>query len=202
VALTRFGILRIDRAAAAPEGSRVRTVGVIRALSGLVTRGGRRLAVARLEDGEGGVDLLLLPARLDTAEDVPLGRPVVVDGRVNAREGKSEIVVENVIPLELLAQVAQPALELVLPAGFRRLRALKLRLLRSPGRSLVHVVAPPGLRAAVLAAGLTRLGVTPDENLMADLKSFAGEDSVRLVAPGRGREMESVAGEETKAGAA
>jgi len=201
-ALTRFGILRLDRAAAVPEGSRVRTVGVIRALSGLITRGGRRFAVARLEDGESGVDLLLLPALLDVGDDVPLGRPVVVDGRAGAREGKIEIAVENVIPLELLAQVVQPALELTLPAGFRRLRALKLRLLRSPGRSPVHILAPPGLRAAVEAAGLARFGVTLDENLVADMKSFVGEDHVRLIAPGRGREMESATVEETKAGAA
>jgi DNA polymerase III alpha subunit len=201
-ALTRFGILRLDRAAAAPEGSRVHTVGLIQALSGLVTRGGRRLAVARLEDGEGGVDLLLLPAILDAGEDVPLGRPVVVNGRVSMREGRSEIIVESVIPLELLAQVVQPALELALPVGFRRLRSLKLRLMRSPGRSPVLIVPAPGLRAAVESAGIARLGVTPDENLIADLKSFVGEDNVRLIEPGRGREMESIAAEETRAGAA
>ena len=182
-ALARHGILRLDRVVATAEGSRVRTVGVIRSLSGLVTRAGRRLARGRLEDGGGAVDLLLLPTLFDTAEDVPLGRPVVVAGRVSLREGRVELVVESAIPLEFLAQVEQPPLEILLPHGFRRLRALKLRLLKSPGRSPVHVRARSGERAQVAALGLGRLGVTVDDGLLEDLRVLVGSESVRLVGP-------------------
>ncbi len=202
-ALGRYGILRIDRVAAIPAGSRVRTVGVIRTLSGLVTRGGRRLAQGRLEDGESGIDLLLLPALLETTEEIPLGRPLVVDGRVSARDGRTELIVESALPLALLAQVAQPALEMVLPRGFRRLRALKLRLLRSPGRSPVHVRASGSERAAAAACGLDRLRVTPDDGLIEELKTLVGFENVRLVGPAGEQAEPGVADDErAHAGAA
>lgn len=185
-ALSRFGILSLERAVRAPEGSRVRTVGVIRGLRGMVASGGRRLAAAWLEDGDGAADLLLLPALLEASQDLPLGRPVVLDCRVAGREGRIQLVVETAVPLELLSSVAQPALEIVLPRGFRRVRALKLRLLKSPGRSPLRVRARDAERARA-AAGLSRLAVTPDDALLADLRSLVGEDNVYLVGEVAGR---------------
>ena len=178
-ALSRYGILSLDRAARSPEGSRIRTVGVIRGLRGTVARGGRRHAASRLEDGDQGLDLLLLPALLDAAGDIPLGRPVVVEGRLTVRAGVNELVVESAVPLEFLSSVVQPALEVVLPIKFRRLRALKLRLLKSPGRSplRVHGRDAEGVAAA---AGLSRFGITVDDALIADLRSLVGDDNVYL----------------------
>jgi DNA polymerase III alpha subunit len=185
-ALSRFGILSLERAIRAPEGSRVRTVGVIRGLRGMVASGGRRLAAAWLEDGDGAADLLLLPSLLEASQDLPLGRPVVLDCRVAGRDGRIQLMVETAVPLELLSSVAQPALEIVLPRGFRRVRALKLRLLKSPGRSPLRVRARDAERAEA-AAGLSRLAVTPDDALLADLRSLVGEDNVYLVGEVAGR---------------
>lgn len=179
-ALSRYGILRLDRAARAPEGSRLRTVGVIRGLRGTVARGGRRLAAARLEDGDWGFDLLLMSELLEAGGDIHLGRPVIVDGFVAAREGRAELVVESAVPLESLSDIAQPALELVLPARFRRVRVLKLRLLQSPGRSPVRVRAQDAEDGA-MAAALSRLAVTLDDGLIADLRDLVGDDNVYWV---------------------
>jgi hypothetical protein len=189
-ALSRYGIVSLDRAARSPEGSRLRTVGVIRGLRGTVARGGRRHAAARLEDGDQGMDLLLLPALIEAQGDIPLGRPVVVDGRLATRAGASELVVESAVPLEYLSSVVQPALEVVLPIRFRRMRALKLRLLKSPGRSPVRVRGRDAEGTAA-AAGLSRFGITVDDALVADLRSLVGEDNVylagRIVEDGGGR---------------
>jgi hypothetical protein len=87
--------------------------------------------------------------------------------------------VEQVIPLELLAQVTLPGIEIRLPAGYRRVRALRLRILQSPGRAPLHVRAPasdPNLKE--WAERLSRLAVTPDESLLADLQHLVGEENV------------------------
>ncbi len=195
-ALSRFGIVAIDRAAAAPSGSQLRTAGILRALNSLVARSGRKLAAARLEDRGHGLELLLPAALLGGSSEPMVGRPVVVDGRVSEREGRSVLVVEQVIPLELLAQVTLPGIEIRLPAGYRRVRALRLRILQSPGRAPLHVRAPGGdSNLKEWAERLSRLAVTPDEPLLFDLQHLVGEENVSslgsrsLPAPGNRPEL-------------
>jgi DNA polymerase III alpha subunit len=184
--LAGHGILNIEGAGDAPDGSRVRTVGIIRGLKGIVGRGGQRLAAARLEDGGAALDLLILPVVLEKTSDVPLGRPVILEGRVSRGEGSVELVVENAVPLGFLSMAEQPVLEVVLPARFRRTRALKLRLLQSPGRSPLRVRGRDAEGRAA-ATELRQMAVTLDESLISDLRRLVGEDNVILVGGGAER---------------
>jgi hypothetical protein len=172
-ALARLGIVALDRGAAAVTGSRIRTVGVLEPKNLLVARSGRRMVAARLRDQEAALELLLPPEVIDGLPGPSVARPVVVDGRMADREGHGVLCVERVVPLELLAQVDLPVIEIQLPPGFRRIRALRLRILKSPGRSPLRVRPPAGDRAlGEWATLLSRLAVTPDEAFIADLSAL------------------------------
>jgi hypothetical protein len=180
-ALARFGVVALERGAAAATDSRIRTVGVIEARNLLVARAGRRLAAARISDQGAALEALLLPEVVDTLPDSPGARPVVVDGRMAEQEGRRVLLVERVVPLELLDQVDLPRVEIQLPAGFRRVRALRLRILKSPGRSPLGVRPPAGDRGlSEWAVLLSRLAVTPDEALLQDLRALVGEGNVHV----------------------
>ncbi|HWN81885.1 MAG TPA: hypothetical protein VNM87_07305, partial [Candidatus Udaeobacter sp.] len=95
-------------------------------------------------------------------------------------------LVERVVPLELLDQVDLPRVEIQLPAGFRRVRALRLRILKSPGRSPLAVRPPAGDRAlGEWAVLLSRFAVAPDEALLRDLRTLVGESNVLVGGAGR-----------------
>jgi hypothetical protein len=148
-------------------------------LNSLVARSGRKHAAARLEDRGHGLELLLPTEVIAGPAEPMVGRPVVVDGRLAEREGRPVLIVEQVIPLELLAQVTLPGIEIRLPAGYRRVRALRLRILQSPGRAPLHVRAPAGdADLKEWAERLSRLAVTPDEPLLLDLQHLVGEENV------------------------
>jgi hypothetical protein len=178
-ALARLGIIALDRGAAAVTGSRIRTVGVLEERNQIVARSGRRMVAARLSDQGVAIEVLLPPEVIAGLPGPSTARPVVVDGRMADREGRGVLWVERAVPLELLAQVDLPAIEIQLPRGFRRMRALRLRILKSPGRSPLRVRPPAGDRALGEWAGLlSRLAVTPDEALLADLSVLLGEGHV------------------------
>jgi hypothetical protein len=79
----------------------------------------------------------------------------------------------------MLGSAVQPALELVLPPGFRRTRAVRARLLASPGRSGVRIHAR-GERLRQESAALAKLTVAADPALLADLRELLGEENVHL----------------------
>jgi hypothetical protein len=191
-ALARFGVVALDRGAAVAAGSRIRTVGALEPRNQLVARSGRRMVAARLTDLGVALELLLPPEVIETFSDAPAVRPVVVDGKMAEHEGRGVLWVERVVPLELLAEADLPGVEIQLPPGFRRIRALRLRILKSPGRAPLRVRPPAGDRAlAEWATLLSRLAVAPDEALLADLGALVGDDHV-FVAGAAGIEPGSV----------
>ncbi|MGD8397133.1 MAG: hypothetical protein PVF43_16815, partial [Candidatus Eiseniibacteriota bacterium] len=204
-AMARFGIVSVERAAAMATGRRapgdraqhLRVVGEIQPPRGLEARRGRQLATSELIDGRARLALAIVPSLLGGARELPVKRPVVVEGRLALRDGHAELMVERAIPVEMLDRSLQPELEIVLPADFRRLRALRTRLQDSPGRSRVRIRRRESMGGGAASNGcseeigrLAALQVTADGALLTELEALLGRENVHVV--GRARSDRSL----------
>jgi DNA polymerase-3 subunit alpha len=169
-----IGQLLVDEERA--EGSTVSVGGLVTGVQRKLTKRGDPWAVVRLEDLEGGIDVMVFPSTYQQAstlltEDATL----VVKGRLKRREDTCELHATEVTALSLQDAASGPV---VLSLPVTRCTApvverLKDVLASHPGMAEVHLQLLGKDSTKVMRLD-ERLRVSPTPALMADLKELLG----------------------------
>jgi DNA polymerase III subunit alpha len=163
-----------------PDGHQVTVGGILANVNRRVNKNGEPWASAQLEDLAGGIEVLFFPrcyqvVGVDVAEDAI----VLVKGRVNRRDDKVSIIVNDLAVPDLShagpngtgAPVrVHMRTELCTP---QRVTKLKEVLTNHPGTSEVHLALLGGSGTTVLRLD-DALKVTHSPSLMGDLKALLG----------------------------
>lgn len=159
------------------SGTQVSIGGLLTSVERRVTKQGLPWANARLEDLTGGVEVLFFPKTyavfgMEVADDAI----VLLRGRVNEREGRLSIIVNDLVLPDISAAGESRPVAVSLPTRLctpDRVTALKQVLTRHPGTSDVHVRLVSGEKISTFKLD-DRLRVEPSSALMGDLKALLG----------------------------
>ena len=159
------------------SGTQVSIGGLLTSVERRVTKQGLPWANARLEDLTGGVEVLFFPKTyavfgMEVADDAI----VLLRGRVNEREGRLSIIVNDLVLPDVSAAGESRPVAVSLPTRLctpDRVTALKQVLTRHPGTSDVHVRLVSGEKISTFKLD-DRLRVEPSSALMGDLKALLG----------------------------
>lgn len=78
-------------------GARVRVAGMVTSVRSFQTKKGKPMAFAKLEDTQGVMDLVLFPSVWERTSDlVAHDRVIIVEGKLDARDAESKILVDRV----------------------------------------------------------------------------------------------------------
>jgi len=151
----------------------------------ITKRTSEQMAICRLEDLKGEVELLVFPkAYPEASKHLRPNAVVFVRGTVSLREDQPRLIADEVIPAEQAALKFAKALELsVLSPEVEEpfLRELQVLLARFPGTLPVYLTmtAPQQTEPVRLMLG-RRFAVAPDPALVASLETLLGPGSVQL----------------------
>ena len=161
-----------------PEGATVTVGGILATVTRRVNKKGEPWASAQIEDLAGGIEVLFFPrtyaaVSIDVAEDAI----VLVKGKVNKRDDRVSLFVEDLAVPDLSGGVGGAPVKVVLESARctpERVGKLKEVLVAHPGPSEVHLT----LLAANGASHVLRLDdglkVQNSGALMGDLKALLG----------------------------
>lgn len=144
------------------DGKRLKVAGIITRLSSRKSRRGARYAILWLEDLTGTIEVFVAPQVLEACQDALVEEtPVVIDGQLEADEGRTRLLAQEIWSLEGARMTLARCLDLEIrlvgapPDLPQRLKALfeafkgpvPVRLvLRKPGRFTVRMLVPQRVR--------------------------------------------------------
>jgi DNA polymerase-3 subunit alpha len=144
-------------------------------------RTNERMAILRLEDMHGEVEAVVFPsAYVKLADHIQEGEVVFVSGKVNYRDDEAKIIIED---MKLISDVynAIKALNLDLfDLEQDKWRDIKERLAHFPGKIPVYVRIKTNTRKGVQIRVDKHLFVSPEEDLMNQIKDIIGKDKLSL----------------------
>ncbi len=166
-------------------GMEVGFLGVVSSVVRKIDKKGRPMGFLIMEDYAGTMECVLFASVFEQVKDVlEADRVLLVRGRLDRREADSDpkIVANEVFDFEASRAELEHTLYLKVPIagiGESQLRVLEGILERYPGRGdvVIHLETGTGRRVR-MRVGRFRVGVHPD--LLAELRSMLGEESVRL----------------------
>jgi DNA polymerase-3 subunit alpha len=165
------------------DGDPINIVGLIAKIKQTTTRAKQeKMAILKLEDLEGFVEVLVFPAAFRQVYKYILPSSVVlVKGRLNLREDTPKIVANDLLPIEkVYSLITGISINLT---GIREnlFIILKERLGASKGAIPVylHLDSPSKSRIQLVVG--EELFVEPTENLIQDVESLLGEDKLSLL---------------------
>jgi DNA polymerase-3 subunit alpha len=169
----------------APEraGRPILLAGIVTSLRKRRTRKGDWMAVFRLEDLEGSVEVLVFPELFRTCGSwIASDLAVLVRGKAELDEGRWRVVAEEISPL--LGAAERRATRLVLEVDASRIpteRVAEVQKILEDHRGecpvLLQITAPGGVRVTVKPESSIRVGPTPD--LTAALEQVLGKGRVQ-----------------------
>jgi DNA polymerase-3 subunit alpha len=182
------------------DGAEITMGAVISEVRKRVTKNGRsagqQMAIATLEDMEGQIDATIFAESL---ADILKRRPdvltkeaiVFVRGKVDKRREKPGLVVNDVIPIEEATANLTTAVRLVLPASENGeiVHKLKPLLGRHKGNVEVYVQMIAGNGRSVMIKLERQWSVRPTREMVGDLTTLLGDESVQLAGAGRRRQQ-------------
>jgi DNA polymerase-3 subunit alpha len=171
--------------ASVPDGRIVQAAGLVTRVRSGTTRRGKPMASITLEDFTGTVDAFVFSEALERSrEQLVVDAPLLLTGRVSAREGRTPVVfADRVLHLETIAQGQDISLHLAVCGDLadRQIASLRDLLERfAGGRSPVYVYVDPGTPSGARVALRDRL-VSPTGELLGALGELLGPKAVRLV---------------------
>ena len=99
--LTRLGVKPLAEIDADSDGQTVTVGGLLAGVRAFITRKGDQMATAGLDDLDGSIDLILYPRIYRRAQEhVRDDNVVVVTGTISVAEGRPELRVESLLPLD------------------------------------------------------------------------------------------------------
>jgi DNA polymerase-3 subunit alpha len=166
------------------DGQATRIGGIISKLQQKITRQGKPMAIATLEDLDGAVEVLVFP---DTYAQFAMNlRPdaaIFVTGMINLREDKPKIIADQIIPLHDVPKRFTKAVHIRLSAATTENKVLSqvqdiVRHHRGNVPVVFCFIRPDG--ELVFMEAHEHFAVTPTEKLVRELEAVLGEDAVWL----------------------
>lgn len=196
-----LGLTAIAEALQLPDGTRLRTAGVVAAVRPGSTRRGEPMAAATIEDFGGRAEVLVFGEAL-TGCRACLGAevPLLVTGRVAVGERGVRIFADRIQPLGDVLAAPDNALHLALRGAGAEQRASEIRSLLDAwpeGSVAVFLHIDPGTPHGALVQ-LRRGLRAPDTELLERLRGLLGEAAVRLVGRGTANDTRQVFGSATR----
>ncbi|HUT53459.1 MAG TPA: DNA polymerase III subunit alpha [bacterium] len=182
-----FGIVDTTNVPFLTTGQEVLVGGMVTARKEHISKKKERMAFITVSDLKGSVEVVVFASVYREAvkylevED----QPVLVRGRVEVSEDKAKILAGEIFPLDQATEKLSLTLHLTVnrqhtdPGRVEALRAV-LKAHKGRAKVVVHVVIPD--RSETLIALPMEYRANPGRELIAALREFFGEDSVRLVA--------------------
>ena len=145
---------------------------------------GDKMAILRLEDLRGTIDVLVFPRSFKTAEkNIAEDAMVFVKGRVNLREDTPKIIAEEILPLEDARSKYTQALSVdLITTGLEKdiLAKLSEVFKKHKGSTPVYInFTTPEKKKIQMAAG-KELSVVPTDALISEIESLIGEGVVSV----------------------
>lgn len=180
--LARYQLTNVQGLGGIEDGKSTRLGGLISSLTQRFTKKKDPMAVLRLEDLDGNVEVVVYPETYQEYKGVLVAdKAVLLCGDVKHEENEVKIVASEIYPLEDAPKLFAERISIHLPAGhFGEALMMELRgvLEAHPGRTPVIVCLqfPSGEKVFLDTDNVYK--VTCDEDLIARIEHLVGEDSV------------------------
>jgi DNA polymerase-3 subunit alpha len=182
--LHRYELGSSGRLAQLQDGQPARMGGILSKLQPKMTKQGKPMAIATLEDLDGSVEVLVFPdAYARCSMHLKVDAAVFVSGTVNLREDKPKVFADQVIPLDEVPKRFTKAVHIRLPAetaGESVLNRVREVLQAHKGAVPVLFCFMYGDGKLVFMETHNNFSVTPSEALVRELEAILGEDTVWL----------------------
>jgi DNA polymerase-3 subunit alpha len=181
--LKRFASTSIAKLNQHADGEEIKIVGMISKIKQTLTRAKQeKMAILKLEDLEGIVELLVFPAAFQKVSSyIQPNTVILVRGRLNLREDSPKIIVNDLIPVEEIYKLIT-ALNINLSGARENLFAsLKDLLAASSGNVPIYLHLDTPAKSRVQLVVGEGLYVAPSEKLIEDIEALLGEDRLSVV---------------------
>ncbi|MFA5090381.1 MAG: DNA polymerase III subunit alpha [Candidatus Omnitrophota bacterium] len=181
--LKRFTAASTSNLSQYEDGSEIKIVGLIAKIKQTTTRAKQeRMAILKLEDLEGVVEVLVFPLSFQkVSRYILLNTVVMVRGRLNLREDTPKIIANDLFPMEEIYKLITGININLQGARENLFESLKELLISSQGSIPIYLHLGSPSRSRLQLVVSDGLFVTPSEKLINDIESLLGEDKLSLV---------------------
>ena len=181
--LRRLTTVTIGEVGTLADGQSVTLGGIVGAVKNIMTKRGEPMAFVRLDDLEGGIEVVVVPQVLAAARELLREDALVLmSGRIDQKgEGETKLVAQTITPFE--PDPAEEEDRLLLKVEASRLAGADMGMLKQlisdhPGEAsvVVDLMTPEG--SVRMRLGKEYLVDPGDRSLQASLKSMFGERAV------------------------
>ncbi|MFH1678520.1 MAG: DNA polymerase III subunit alpha [Candidatus Omnitrophota bacterium] len=180
--LARFRFCSIEDLKDKAHDQEVKVVGLIAKIKQTTTRAkGEKMAILKLEDLEGIVEVLVFPRTFKLiAKNLLPNSIVMIQGRINLKEDIPKIIANGLLLFDDIYRLIT-GINIDI-SGIREslFESLKERLSQSPGRTPIYLHLDTPSRSRVQLVVGNELFVEPDEKLLDDIELLLGEGRVSL----------------------
>ncbi len=167
------------------DGARIRFGGIINKVKHVVTkRSGEKMAIMMMEDLEGSVEVLVFPASYkNVSKFIRVNFPVFVNGRLNLREERPKIIVEDIVPIEEARPHFTQAISIdIFSIGMENelLERLKGMFKKHRGNIPVYLNVSTKKNGSYRILVDKDLFVSPTNEMVAELEELIGLDHVKF----------------------
>lgn len=164
------------------DGEEVRLVGLLAAVKLTNTRKtNERMAIVTLEDLDGEVEVVVFPsAYVNLAKYLNEGEVVFMSGRVSRRDDEPKVVASDMKYVQDVYGAIKTINVDLATVGQEKLKDLKERLSHSPGKVPVYLRLNANSQKSVQILVGEDLYVTPNEDLMNEIKELIGDGNFSL----------------------
>jgi DNA polymerase-3 subunit alpha len=181
--LKRFTSFSTSNLSQCGDGQEVKIVGLISKIKHTLTRAKQeKMAILKLEDLEGVVEVLVFPAAYQNiSRYIQPNTVVLLRGRLNLREDTPKIIANDLFPLDEAYKLIT-AMNINL-SGVREnlFESLKELLAASSGKVPIYLHLDTPTKSRVQLVVGEGLYVSPSEKLIQDIESLLGEERLSLV---------------------
>lgn len=164
------------------DGQEIKIVGLISKIKQTVTRAKQeKMAILKLEDLEGVVEVLVFPAVFQKASRyIQPNTVALVRGRLNLKEDSPKIIANDLFPMDEVYKLIT-SLNINL-SGIREnlFETLKELLSACPGRVPVYLRLDTAAKSRIQLVVGQNLFVEPGQKLIQDIESLLGEERLSL----------------------
>ncbi len=167
------------------DGSSIRFGGIINKVKNTITRRtGEKMAIMMMEDLEGSVEVLVFPASYkNVSKFVRVNMAVFVKGKLNLREERPKIIVEDIVPIENVRSRFTRAISLDLfSLGIENEIFEKLKDLFKKHKGTIPIY----LNVSTKSNGSYRimvnedLFVSPTDDMLGELEEILGSEHIKF----------------------
>jgi len=167
------------------DGAKIRFGGIINKVKNTVTkRTGDKMAIMMMEDLEGVVEVLVFPSSYkNVSKYVQPNLAVFVEGRLNLREDRPKIIVEDIVPIdEVRPRFTKKLTVNIVSIGLENniLEDVKKIFQRHKGNIPVYLSVSTKKNGSYNIVVDKDLFVSPTNDLLAELEELIGRDHIKF----------------------